>query len=120
MVLLTFEHSRNVFQGEKFKPWIYKVFPSARFDSFKWGQWYPTIKIPFDEFRDNHKNIPETAQRKIAGIKTDTGTGAVELLTFLCHDVRPVNRITNLHPDFEKVTGRECYGKYVEEIIDIN
>ena len=114
MIQLTFVHSRDVFVGTKFKSWIYELFPKARFDSCMWGQWYPTIKIPYDQFRENYKNIPSTAQNKIAGIKCDPS-----FLACLAYDIRPVNKITNLHPDFEKYTGRENYGKVVEEIIAI-
>lgn len=119
MVKITFEHSHDVFNGTKFRGWIYKLFPSARFDGFKWGNWYPTINVPFEEFRENYKNIPEYAAKKIAAIRTDFGNDKTKILSCLVYDVRPINKITNLHPDFEKHTGRERYGKYVEEVIEI-
>ena len=119
MVNVTFQHNRNIFKKNKFQKWIYKLFPSAKFDGTMWGEWYPTIKIPFPEFRANYKNMPSHIQNKIAGINTPTIKGQKGFLVCLVHDVRPINKITNLHPDFKKYTGRETYGNKVEEVIEI-
>jgi len=114
MVRLTFSHTRDIFDGTKFKPWVYKLFPGARFDSCKWGDWYPTIKVPYEQFEAQYKNIPVRVQAKIAEIECRPS-----IIDFLAYHVYRVHRITNLHPDFEKYTGRQSYGNKVEEIIDI-
>ena len=118
MIQLTFEHTRNVFSGTEFTSWIKKLFPNAKFTRCMCGDWYPTIEIPLDEFTANHKNIPESAQNKIAGIKTNFGQ--VSLLDWIVNRVVPIHKITNLHPDFEKHTGRESYGNKVEEVIEVS
>lgn len=115
MVHLTLVHGNDVFNRNEFRGWVKKYFPTAKFDSFKWNRWYPTIKIHYDEFTDNHKNLPQWVQNKIAGIKCNPN-----LIEFLSCGVHPINKITNLHPDFEKYTGRDRYGNSVEEVIEIN
>jgi hypothetical protein len=115
MVHLTFVHDRDIFTKNKFRNWVYKYFPSAKFDCYQHGRWYPSIKIPYDEFRENHKNLPQSVQNKIAGIKCEPC-----LMTYLIHGIRPIYRITNLHWEFEKYTGRKPdITKRVTEIVEI-
>ena len=115
MVHLTLLHDRDLFNGNEFHKWVYRLFPNAKFDGYMRGRWFPTLIIPFHEFRDNYKNIPLSTQSKIAGIETKN----LSILSYLSSSTFPIHRITNLHPDFKKVTGRDNYGEKVQEILDV-
>jgi len=42
---LIYTHSRNLFSGSDFKPFVNKYFKDVEFEGFEVGNWYPAITI---------------------------------------------------------------------------
>jgi len=57
MVYITFYHGRNIFRGHEFASWV-KNFPSANFEGFECGNYFPKISIPLAEFEAAKEVIP--------------------------------------------------------------
>lgn len=67
MLHLTFIHTRNLFTGNSFKPWVKKLFPSARFEGCASGSLFPVISVPFLEFESGKDRMPLANLIKISG-----------------------------------------------------
>ncbi len=54
MHLLTYKHTRDLFSGSGFKPWVKKYFPDAQFDGTEYGNWNPSILVGnYEEVKNN-------------------------------------------------------------------
>ena len=67
MIYLTFYHGRNIFRGDKFAKWVYDYFPSAKFEGFECGHYYPTISVSLAEFEAAKDRIPTPNLIRVEG-----------------------------------------------------
>lgn len=89
MIYLTFYHSRNIFKGNKFQPWIKRLFPDGvNFEGCESGNYSPTISIHLTDFEKAKKSIPTKNLIRIQG--------CFEILQQLASGVRDFdNKINN-------------------------
>jgi len=68
MIKLTFFHSRDIFNKDKFHNWITELFgENVSFDGCEFGNYYPTIRISHIDFEKQKTKIPATNLIKIKG-----------------------------------------------------
>jgi hypothetical protein len=59
---LTYNHSRNIFEGAGFKPFVNKYFKDVKFEGFGCGYWFPTISISGTIGNVQIKDLPKSYQ----------------------------------------------------------
>jgi len=59
---LTYNHSRNLFNGGSFKPFVKKYFEDVKFEGFGCGYWFPTISISGTVGNVRIKNLQKSYQ----------------------------------------------------------
>jgi hypothetical protein len=59
---LTYNHSRNLFDGCAFKPFVHKYFEDVKFEGFGCGYWFPTISISETVGNIRIKDLPKSYQ----------------------------------------------------------
>jgi len=59
---LTYNHSRDVFSGADFKPFVKEYFKDIKFEGFDCGCWYPTISISGTIGNIRIKDLPKSYQ----------------------------------------------------------
>lgn len=68
MIYLTFYHSREIFKGSKFAPWVTKLFPNGvKFEGTGCGNYSPTIVVTLEDFEDAKNCIPTKNLIRIQG-----------------------------------------------------
>ncbi len=69
-IYLTYNHSRNLFSGGSFKPFVRKYFEDVKFEGYGCGYWFPTISISGTVGNVKIKDLPKSYQPdKIEGKK---------------------------------------------------
>ena len=68
MIYLTFYHSREIFVGHKFAPWVVRLFPNGvKFEGTRSGNYEPTISVTIADFEDARDIIPTRNLIRIRG-----------------------------------------------------
>lgn len=89
-IRITFRHSRNLFNKELFKGWVYRVFDFTtedekrpiRFEGCEHGNNYPIISMSLMTFENVKNQIPESVAKNIVRIR-----GIFNVLEFLTFGV---------------------------------
>jgi len=68
MIYLTFVHSRELFTGANFKPWVKRLFPSVKFEGCKTANYEPTISVSLIDFERAKECIPTKNLIRIKGV----------------------------------------------------
>ena len=68
MIHLTFYHSREIFKGSEFAPWVTKLFPQGvKFEGTECGNYSPTISVTLRDFENAKDRIPTRNLTRIQG-----------------------------------------------------
>ena len=97
MISLTFIHGRDVFQKNEWKVALKRMFPSIRFDGFMWGNWYPTVLIPVNEWMESESEFGRTHFAK----KVTRCKGEFNVIEMVCLGIRDFDNILEGHPNHQ-------------------
>ena len=59
-IYLTYNYSRDIFNGGEFKPFVKKYFKNVKFEGFSCGHFYPTISISGTIGNVKIKDLPKS------------------------------------------------------------
>lgn len=77
MIYITFRHSRDLFNKEYFKGWVYKAFGfniedkerPIKFEGCEYGNHYPQISMSISVFEKSKYKIPVSSLKKVTKIE---------------------------------------------------